>query len=236
MSACLGRVMLLHGVGRSARSMRRMAAALEAARFETLNLTYPSRAKPLQALVEDVHAAAGDFWEMGEGRAHIVCHSMGGLVARAYIHRYRPKTLGRVVMLGTPNQGSQLADWLDWNPAYHFLFGPAGAQLGTRAVARLQDTLGGIDFPLGVIAGARANRPLAWLLLPKPNDGRVTVAATRVAGMADHVTAPATHDGLMLNCRAQSQVVAFLRQGQFIREPNDATRHGALNGQRGQGR
>jgi hypothetical protein len=54
-----------------------MAAAVEAAGFATLNVTYPSRAKPLEALVEGVHEAAAAFWAPGQGPIHIVSHSIG---------------------------------------------------------------------------------------------------------------------------------------------------------------
>jgi len=46
---------------------------------------------------------------------------------------------------------------------------------------------------------------------------RVTVAATRVAGMADHVTVAATHDGLLRDAATQFQVISFLRNGRFSR-------------------
>jgi len=210
-----GRVILLHGIGRSARSMRRLERTLVVAGFATLMLTYPSRRKRLEALVEDVHLAAASFVEAGEGKLHFVCHSMGGLLARAYISRHRPAHLGRVVMLGTPNQGSELADLLAGNPVYQFLFGPVGRQLGTRANEGLRTLLGEVDYPLGVIAGDRANRWLGWLVLPKPNDGRVAVARTKVAGMADHVTLPTTHDAMIRDGQVQKQVVQFLREGRF---------------------
>jgi pimeloyl-ACP methyl ester carboxylesterase len=209
------RVLLLHGVGRSAASMQALERVIAAAGFETLNLTYASRTKRLEALVEDVHLAAGPFFGAGVV-THVVCHSMGGLVARGLINKYRPPGLGRVVMLGTPNQGSELADLLGWNPLYRFLFGPAGAQLGVRASAGLQALLGEVDFPLGVIAGDRANRWLGWAVLPKPNDGRVAVARTKIAGMAGHVVLPVTHDSMMRDQRVQKQVVAFLRDQRFL--------------------
>jgi pimeloyl-ACP methyl ester carboxylesterase len=209
------RVLLLHGVGRSAGSMRALERVIAGAGFATLNLTYASRTKRLEALVEEVHEAARPFFEAG-GVTHVVCHSMGGLVARGLINKYRPPGLGRVVMLGTPNQGSELADLLGWNPLYRFLFGPAGAQLGTRANAKLGGFLGVVDYPVGVIAGDRANRWLGWAVLPKPNDGRVAVERTKLPGMAGHVVLPVTHDSMMRDRRVQTQVVAFLRAQKFL--------------------
>src|SRR4051794_5695200 len=39
-------------------------------------------------------------------RTHLVCHSMGGLVARAMLRDGGPNNLGRIVTLGTPHEGS----------------------------------------------------------------------------------------------------------------------------------
>ena len=106
-----------------------MQAALERAGFVTLNLDYASRRKALEALAEDVHPAIQRFADRIDGSVHFVCHSMGGLLARVYIARHRPKRLGRVVMLGTPNSGSEIADRLKNFGAYRAFFGPAGQQL-----------------------------------------------------------------------------------------------------------
>ena len=52
---------------------------------------------------------------------------MGGLVIRALLNRYRPDNLGRVVQIGTPNHGSEVADFLKNDWLYRLFFGPAGA-------------------------------------------------------------------------------------------------------------
>jgi pimeloyl-ACP methyl ester carboxylesterase len=53
-------------------------------------------------------------------RAVLVCHSMGGLVARAYVRRHGPGRVERIITLGTPHHGSMLA----W-----FYFGRCLAQM-----------------------------------------------------------------------------------------------------------
>src|SRR5947209_14807032 len=84
-------VVLLHGISRTARSLRKMQAALEREGCATLNLDYASRSKALEALAADIRPAIERFAEGVSGSVHFVCHSMGGLLARAYIAKYRPQ-------------------------------------------------------------------------------------------------------------------------------------------------
>ncbi|MCC8938347.1 alpha/beta fold hydrolase [Bradyrhizobium sp. Arg68] len=211
-------VVLLHGISRTARSFRRMELALQATGFATLNLDYDSRRKPLDALAEDIHPAIELFANGRGGAVHFVCHSMGGLLARVYLARHRPSRLGRVVMLGTPNGGSEIADRLKDFSAYRAFFGPAGQQLGTLRDAATAALLPRPDYPLGIIAGSRSIYPIASVMLPRPHDGRVSVANTKLDGMADHIVIRSSHPWLVRNKEAIAQTIAFLREGQFAKD------------------
>ena len=208
-------VLLLHGIARRASAMRRMERAFAAEGFATLNLDYPART----AALKDLAAMIGpevDAFAANVARLHVVTHSIGGLVARALLTRRRPENLGRVVMLGPPNGGSEVADALCRLGAYRRFFGPAGAQLTTEREEALRDLLGSVDYPLGVIAGNRTVYFLeSWLMLPGPNDGRVTVERTRVPGMSDHVTIHATHAMMMWNREVIAEALHFVRHGRF---------------------
>jgi pimeloyl-ACP methyl ester carboxylesterase len=208
-------VVLLHGISRTARSFRKLQAALEGANLATLNLDYASRRKALEALAEDIHPAIQRFADGIDGSIHFVGHSMGGLLARVYIARHRPKRLGRVVMLGTPNSGSEIADRLKDSKPFRAFFGPAGQQLGTRRSAVDNAMLPPVDYPVGIIAGDRSIDPVASVFLPKPHDGRVSVANTRLDGMTDHIVIRTAHPWLMRNSVAIEQTIAFLRAGKF---------------------
>jgi pimeloyl-ACP methyl ester carboxylesterase len=183
-------VVLLHGISRTARSFGKMETALVGAGFVTLNLDYASRRKPLSALAEDIRPAIKRFAEGIDGTIHFVGHSMGGLLARVYLAKYRPQRLGRVVMLGTPNGGSEIADGLKNFLPFRAWFGPAGQQLGTERDAATHALLPPIDYPVGIVAGNRSVDPLASVFLPRPHDGRVSVANTKLDGMVDHVGCP----------------------------------------------
>jgi len=207
-------VVLLHGIARTSASLTKLERALQGSGFTTLNIDYPSRSKPIAALADDIHPAIARFAER-DSPLHFVAHSMGGLVARAYIAKHRPARLGRVVMLGTPNSGSEVADLLSGSRLYRAFYGPAGLELTTAIRA-----LPSVDYPVGVIAGNRFIDPVAALLvLPKPNDGRVSVQSAMLTGMTDHVVVKASHTGLPRHTAAIEQTITFLRYGHFRTAP-----------------
>ena len=209
-------VVLLHGIARTSASMRPMQRVLEAAGYAVLNLDYRSRHLPLDALADAIHPVVARFAGGLAGDTHVVAHSMGGLLARVYLARRRPARFGRVVMLGTPNGGSEMADLLRGWPPYRLAFGPAGQQLVTTQHPDLRAAFGVVDYDLGVLAGDRPVAPfIAGLVMPGANDGTVTVESTRLAGMADHLVVATSHTRLISHPQATRATALFLRRGRF---------------------
>jgi pimeloyl-ACP methyl ester carboxylesterase len=207
-------VVLLHGLARTPRSLRRMERALQSGGFATLNLAYASRKRPLEELTDEVHAEIALFAN-SVGALHFVTHSMGGLLARLYLAKYRPARLARVVMLGTPNGGSEVADVLKDFPPYRAFYGPAGQQVGTKS-RDLLDRLPPPDYAVGIVAGNRTIDLISsFFIVPRPNDGRVSVANTRLDGMTDHIVLRTSHSGMLMHRGVVDQTVAFLRDGKF---------------------
>jgi hypothetical protein len=121
-------------------------------------------------------------------------------------------------MLAPPNAGGEVTDALNAFPPYRWITGANGRQLGTGA-SDLPATLGAWPAnaaDLGVIAGDRAINPALAAFLPRPNDGKVSVAATHLAGERDHVVLHHSHTWLAWRTDTVAQVRAFLRNGRFL--------------------
>jgi len=218
-------VVVLHGLNVTHHTTARIARFLDAAGYRVLNPTYPTRAIPFEQIATKwlpdflaTHDAAS------APRLHFVTHSMGGIVVRLWLHENpAPANLGRIVMIAPPNQGSEIPDRLRRNPLTRRLIGINGARLGTDSESLpVRLTRSPKAFPanagLGIIAGNRWLNPLFLPWFKGETDGTVSVASTRLAGMRDHIVMPHSHTGILARAAVSAQVIAFLRDGKFMRE------------------
>lgn len=209
-------VVLLHGLNRSWRAMRPMARSLQGAGFTTANVDYPSQSGTIEQIApRAVSLGLDECRKTGATRIHFVTHSLGGILLR-YQAKHAPiPDLGRVVMLGPPNQGSEIIDRTrDW-PGFEMFSGEAGSQLGTDA-GGMPALLGPVDFELGVIAGTRTINAFASAMLPDPDDGKVSVASTQIDGMDDFLVVGNSHRYITRSDVVIRNTENFLRMGSFL--------------------
>jgi len=209
------RVILLHGLGRTARSMSKLATALEAAGYETVNIDYPSRQHGIEWLC--AHCLAPRIDELAADRPiHVVSHSLGGILIRQYLQQHELPSGSRIVMLAPPNHGSEVADHLrHWKP-FQWLLGPCLQQLGTGDHSFVRQLLPAkATAHIGIITGNRSvYPPLSWWI-DGENDGLVSVASANLENRADFLVVRAGHGFIMRNPQVIRQTIHFLCDARF---------------------
>lgn len=109
--AGLAPVLLIHGYVNNAgamfilwRAIKDAGHAVHTVNLEPVYADIDSYAARIEARLATVQAAAG-------GQAVVlVCHSMGGLAARAYLRKYGAARVASLITLGTPHAGTVLAN------------------------------------------------------------------------------------------------------------------------------
>ena len=209
-------VIMLHGLLRTSSSMDKMAEAVEAAGFVAVNIDYPSREYPIEVLAPMAIGKGQVLCEAAGAtdRIHFVAHSLGGILIRKYLTEKEIPNLGRVVMLGPPNQGSKAVDELADVPGIDWVNGPAGRQLG-QGPASVPLKLGPANFDLGIIAGNRTIDPITSAVLDDPDDGKVSVEDTKLEGMNDFIVVEHSHAFMMQLEQPIALTIRFLKTGSF---------------------
>lgn len=201
-------VVVLHGLGRTRRSMRHVEETLGVAGFAVARLDYASTRRPIPEHAAQVLEVLGDL--PGTRRVHFVTHSLGGIVARLVLASEAwPAAIeaGRLVMFAPPNRGASLAQELARRMPGPFraLMGPSSSEIA----AGLSD-VPPPRIPFAVVAGNKGDlNPL----IPGDDDGIVGVQETKLEGMAVHREVEALHTFVMDHPEAQATMVEFLRGG-----------------------
>lgn len=198
-------VVVLHGMGRTARSMRPVEDALRAAGFDVLNIGYSSYCCSIPELGASVRREIEAKRLPQHTRIHFVGHSLGNIIARWVIAQPdAPAGVSRLVMLAPPNQGAKMAN--RFAPLAGWLLVPIEElRNDTSATVRKIPTPPGVE--IGVIAGR--------------DDSTVRLEETHVAGETAHIVVKGNHTFIMRRPEVQRLTVEFLRTGKFTPPTED---------------
>ncbi len=222
-------VLALHGLGRTRSSMTPLCKYLEqesgctvlAMSYATTRASVDDHAASLARVIENL--------DPGVTRINFVAHSLGNIVIRRYLHDlYKGDTptarrleIGRMVMLGPPNQGSQLAERFPKNLLARWIGGGSMAELA-GGWASLQRHLATPRCQFGIIAGGQREGNRGNALLAGDNDFVVRVEETKLPDARDFVVLPVYHGVMMNDPLVREYTLRFLQFGYF---QSDAQRH-----------
>ena len=194
------RVLIAHGWLGHAGQFRSLAGRLAEAGFDTGVLSYPTIFGSFDCAVDLARQAA---LSGSAAPLHLVGFSLGGLVMRA-LAAESPAGLASLLLIGTPNAGSPIADLI-------------GRLAPTPALRRLSTTAPALPavtgIPVGCIVGSR--RGPMRLLFGEENDGRVAVSSALAIAHNDARTIAVGHRALPFSTETASLAVRFLRDGHF---------------------
>lgn len=201
-------VILVHGIWLNGAEMWRLKRRLNDAGYICHTFKYSSMRQSPEQNAERLHVFAQAIQSPVK---HFVCHSLGGLILLHLFDLHPCQAPGRIVLLGSPVNGSAVAQrlfkrritrWTLGRSAEHGLLGDRPRWFRTRELGVIAGTL---PLGMGMLVGG----------LDTPHDGTVSVEETQLAGASDFITLPVSHQGLLLSAEVAMQVVTFLRAGKF---------------------
>jgi len=219
----LGRkvVILLHGLCSVRFTMSKMAGYLrEHSDYTVLNMSYASSKRTLDDQADALHSVLSHL--EGVEEINLVGHSMGNIVIRRYFARQTDPERGlapdgrirRIVMLGPPNKGSNMATRFDNSVLVRLVAGGAIRDLGDDWEIAEQD-LATPPCEFGIVAGDTTDSGAVNPLIPGPDDLLVGVSETRLAGARDFLVVGVSHFFLERDEQVQEATLQFLQQGYF---------------------
>lgn len=196
-------VIILHGLGRSLASMRRMAKFVGEGGFNPVLIDYPSSRTTIENLAADIFGQLPD-----SGTIHFVGHSLGGILSVRLAKMLPVARRGRIVQIGAPNFGSEMAERI---AVFGKLMGPALAELAPHS----GEDIAGLE--IGAIAGTAAI-PIYGLItgIEGESDGKVSVTSAWGNAAKDKCLAlPVAHSIMMQDRRVIDATVSFLKVKNF---------------------
>lgn len=178
-----------------------------------ISINYPSFRTSLERVTETIDTILSKLPRVDE--FNFVAHSLGGLIVRKLFERKRNwkqnSSVNRIVMIATPNNGSQLAQWLDQ-------FSPLGAMTGSLLSDLRPERVRNLPTPdadIGVISGGTGTQVGLNPFLDGDNDGTVRVQSTKLSNKENFLQITGQHSLLLSSERVTNAVRTFIKRGTF---------------------
>lgn len=203
-------VLLIHGILMNPLELRFLGGQLEKLDFKVHYVFYQSVLKTPEENAEEIYKK---IIKLNLSDLHIVAHSLGGVITMHLLHQFHDLLpTGRVVMLGTPVNGSWIAQKIHkWPVISPFL------------AKSMPSALSGENIPdwdckrdWGMIAGTK-NQGWGFVTggLPGVSDGTVLLEETKHDKQLAHITVNTSHTGLVFSKEVAKLVGKFILCGKF---------------------
>jgi pimeloyl-ACP methyl ester carboxylesterase len=217
-------IIVLHGLFRTRGSMAKMADYLrKEGGYTVLRIGYPTT----RGKIADHAQTLASVMQHLEGvtEVNFVAHSLGNLVIRHYLadqtdpeHGLSPDPrIKRIVMIGAPNLGAQLAEKIVPIDFTKQVAGPSAWELAA-GWAELAPHLATPACEFGVLSGGNGKDTGRNPLLDGDDDLVVSVESTRLPGARDFRMLPVYHTTMMNDTTVQKYTMEFIRHGYFESE------------------
>lgn len=208
-------VILAHGLGRSDWAMWRLEQRLEKANYNVCTLNYDTIGKSINSILNETNKHI-DICLQNSEKTHFVGHSLGGLVIRSYLQNNREilskEKLGEVVLMGTPNKGSELADHL--SDSWLMTIGGEISRALMTGDYSLGNNFDELDINIGIIVATKSSSSTCEYFV-EPNDGLVSVESAKLQSMSDFIAVEVTHTQMLYDAEVAGQTIHFLKYGEF---------------------
>lgn len=202
-------IVLIHGVLMNTVEMLYLKRQLTKANFTVHSLSYPSAKHDIAhntlLLQQKIKALNLDS-------THIVAHSLGGIMSMHLLGLDDLPEVERVVLLGSPLNGSYIADkFMAWPLVNRLLKNSMGNGLDGNFPMPTQ------AYEIGLIAGNSNSLGVGTLVggLPSESDGTVLLSETKHPILKEHIVVQKSHTGLLFSDEVAGLVVQFLNEGSF---------------------
>jgi pimeloyl-ACP methyl ester carboxylesterase len=205
-------VVLVHGIWMHGLVMRVLAKRLRDHGFATREFNYAFlRKSPSENADELAREVKRAIDAPACEQVHIVAHSLGGIVTMHLLEQHPRLLIGKVVLLGSPVRGSDVARQMHAKKHWRPLLGRSVEEglLGGGPVWRGQP-------PLGIINGRGAFGVSRILFRSgQDNDGVVAANETLADAATDAATVPQSHSTMLFSRRCADLCARFIDAGTF---------------------
>jgi triacylglycerol lipase len=216
-------IVLVHGLCRTSKSMNYLNKKLKAENYKVINFDYNSKKMTVEEISDLLKFEIEKFCTDKTKKINFITHSMGGIVVRYYLVKYKPNNIARIVMLSPPNHGSEIVDRAENSIFLKWIFekynGVNFTKLGKNEnfLKKLEDMekLQNNKYEIGIITGDRSWNPLFSFWINGRDDGKVSVESAKLDNIKNFLVVDASHTFIMNRKIVFEQIIYFFDNGVF---------------------